>query len=895
MKKLALIAFLVFNICLSQGKNDNGYIFGKILYNQELQIPVHGVRIDSDKSNAKDTDINGQFTLFFPNSNAPDKVQITIGNQIDDESIIEDINGNVYALVSPTPNELINYRIPTEPTLDSLNIYVLPAGQLALDLKTVNYNLQEYIQQLIERSEQDRLKIERLLKLQPNNEKLKNEVNQLSQDIEQNEAYLIKGLSAKEAYNLLLKQTENANSRLVQFLEALKKDETIDSAIRFLNPLKAYEESSINLDFAIKGIEEIKTYINTLSKNYDKRNKVFEAYDLITKIYKENSVLIFDKNRNYLIENLESQRNFLLSNNELNELYDDLYFNHVSRFTDLVYAEQIESLYESLLELDQNNQYSTDYTFIWYLARACGAQRKYNKAIKYSLQALNIQDNTVSQGLIESDFPEIKSHKVILNVQDFWRDYARLNNQIGVLQVESGNLEKAKKRFEKSVKLLGDDPYEIFRSIQILDLITVHLLSGDIKKARQLFYELYKYTEKEHDYMEIYFDFYHKQRQHQHKNLDEIYKRFINLNQSIENKKGKVTYYSDLEPLLYTRIADVYRDKNDLEKADEYYKISNQKYNSDLTKTVVKNDINARAQIHILESWAKNTVKSARMWANIEEFDKSKSSYNTYITVLEKLSALDKDSYPPHDLIREILNRLYYAESFTTWSTEYIIPKKIGLQMVNIAQQKLPIADISEDRFISYSIRLKDYKKYFEQFNIETYLKKYHYNKFYYETLSKENDLNEFLNELTYDEAMVRINDIIDGYESYLSKYNNAKILKNYSRFYFDVCAAYLTSKNTNYKLSADIGLRGYKQFPEDPFLIVYAAFAYLLNGDIDKAISLYRDYQNTPIELEGHKILKSLFLEELIRLQKIDEFNQLHKGGKYYQGFLRAKKVLGS
>ncbi|WP_400080243.1 hypothetical protein [Winogradskyella sp. R77965] len=891
---------------MAQTKNESGYIYGKVLLQNSETIPVRGISIDSDQANAKDSDINGNFVLFFPNSIPPDNVSIKIGNELNLVNEIEDTQGNLYNLYKPSSDLLNKYSLPEYPQRDSLYIYLVPIGEFAENIESANRGLKEDLIRtnsalLVEQNKNNSLIRANLIK-DNKNEKLQNENRQLQKEIDKNEEFLITGKTYKQAYLLVQKKTDNASKRLKTFIELIEKGTAINNAIKTLDTDKAYSESAIGLDFAIRGIEEIEAYIIATSNDYFKREEVISSFDLITKIYKENPRLITDGSTNFLLKNFNAKRNFLIGEFEPYEFYDDLYFyssygNRVngdkrSIFEDLIYAKAIKDNYLEILEHDDSNSYTDDYTFYWYLARACMALKDYNKALNYTMIARDLSlEYPLLDANNETNFRKALSHRYIIDERDLLNDQIRLLSQIGFIQYLIGNHRPSLDFLVKAIDLQKPISYNLFAPIPKLDLIATCIALGKKKKAQSLFYEFYKSALKENENISAELEMYHEFRKGHNNNLDEFYIELIKYLNIIEKRVKEPNYYFNLRSDLSFRIGEFYLNKNQYVLAEKYYKLSNEILKKDLTEEIVTKT--KYSQHRILKTIAKNLSTIAEMWASIEKFDLSEIEYGNYLKTLKELLNQPEDIYGPNEFLRDcviILDKSKYDDL----STKNYVPKKIGIEIIKAMREQLPNSSLDSGRLQYYIKKINKYELYFTQLNFLVYLREYHYDKLYYGTLSKSNDLHDKIGTLNYEEAMIYIEDIIGDFETYLNKYPNDTVATtNLCSFYRDFGLEYLNHKNVSLRMSAEIGLKGYEACPDEKYLLSYSAFAYLANGNLKKGIKIYRDNMDMHYKEQGYNKLKEYFLKELLRLQQFDEFKQLQSGGKYYDLFLTAKSIL--
>lgn len=391
-----ILIFLIYTLSgVSQGK-----ISGNVVYLNSGSTPAEGVEIRAAGSNGAYSNSNGVYSLYFPNKKPGATVYPEIGT-----TLVK--NGSELKAI-----ELVNFKeveffnIPTDPNKSPLKIVVCPKGfrnNSALKYyKLIKLNSEELIEKKTKEINELKTKLGESNSL----------VNQLKKEFEilkkNNDSTTI----YSEALEIASINKDDANSRMLEFLEALDAGVSLDIARKLLSTKKAFSEALQSENQIVNSLEEINRDCSNLIriKEFD---LAIQKYDTISLLLKRK---LFDPN--LLVDNLIKAGEFCRS-----IYYDKLALKY--------YSEALTIINNSNLSKIKEVKILSDLGFIYYE----GENHKKSKI--YLDQAIKILDN-----LKDNNSTELASIKV------------KSLTFLGLLYFDSFEDEKAQETLEKAWEIL---------------------------------------------------------------------------------------------------------------------------------------------------------------------------------------------------------------------------------------------------------------------------------------------------------------------------------------------------------------------------------------------------------------------------------------------------------
>jgi|GEM_PF-5587028 len=250
MKTLLLHTLIILSTCLSLPGQQNQAFRGKILYLNSGGQPAIGVQVSGKAAtdviaNTVYTTAAGDFSLLFPWAKNGQRLEIEVGK--------DDAQGQAIEVVNI--KEVEQCRMPANGTEVFEVIVCVKGSRERVAQKYYNIirnstmkeieRLRKEVKQMILAKTQDYAMIGELTE----------KITKLQEQTDSISLY-------REAYRMASINRDNATARMVKYLELLEQGESIEEALKVLDPNKASEEIEENIRSFQAGIDELLTKAN---------------------------------------------------------------------------------------------------------------------------------------------------------------------------------------------------------------------------------------------------------------------------------------------------------------------------------------------------------------------------------------------------------------------------------------------------------------------------------------------------------------------------------------------------------------------------------------------------------------------------------------------------------
>jgi len=348
-------------------------IIGTVVYLNSGRKPAVGVEIKAKGSSGDYSKSEGDYILNFPHN----KAGTTVYPEIGDEIVINGSKIEKIELVNNEKLEVVN--LPIDPTLSPLKIIVCPKGFRDKAAKNYYNIIRTEEKSIIDKKNRELIAIKQ--KLGASNSLVINLQNELELlKTQTNDSLKI----YNEALEIASINRDDANQRVIDFLDALDAGIQIEEARKVLNTKKAFKEIVESEHKMLAGIEEIERDAKSLENLY-RFKEAIQKYDTLSLLLRKktyNPVLLV-KNL-YKVGLLRQIQNFhekaILNYKEALRILNNY------KESDGLKAQILNNLGASFCEQNQISK----------------AIDKYNEAIIIQRKLIQENSNRYSQDLINS-------------------------------------------------------------------------------------------------------------------------------------------------------------------------------------------------------------------------------------------------------------------------------------------------------------------------------------------------------------------------------------------------------------------------------------------------------------------------------------------------------------